>query len=112
MFGISIGSAIAWLLANAGSIETAVALGAKYVPQVIQLAKEGYTAVAAARQAAPDLVPHIKQLAGELFKSMPAHEQEKTSVEALEEHVARGVFMPGWTDDETRRWWDGPNLGL
>jgi hypothetical protein len=106
MFGIAltIGQAIEWAIEHRVQIEAVAGAAIKYAPQVIQIVKEGATAVQAANKASPELVPHIKDLASGLMKYLPIG--STTTLDEVTEHVARSTFVPGWTDDETQRWWD------
>lgn len=107
MFGLAItaGEVVLWAIQHRAQIEAVASAAVKYGPAVVQIGKEGFTALQAAHKAAPDLVPHVKDLAKSLMPYLPAG--AKFDVDQVAEKIAQDMFgPPGWTNDETQRWFD------
>lgn len=106
-FGLAITAAqiISWAIEHRALIETVASAAIKYGPSVVAVAREGATAIEAANQAAPELVPHFRQLASGLMQYLPAG--HPASVDDVAESIAQASFGPvGWTTDETQQWYD------
>lgn len=76
------------------------------VPLIKAAISEGPAAFTAAKQAAPELFNQIHDLAAALKKQIgdttPVNDKQLANLAA---HVV-GVDPPGWTHEETQRWWD------
>lgn len=65
---------------------------------------EGPEAFAAAKAAAPDLFKRLQEFAS-ITKGAPADDHDVAVLAAM----VVGVDPPGWTREETQRWWDRVN---
>lgn len=87
--------------------------GEAAIPILRQAVVEGPAAFAAAKAAAPELFKTLSDFIGQLKKvrgdASPVTDRELAAASA---HIA-GVDPPGWTHDETERWWAraSENLG-
>lgn len=75
------------------------------MPLIKAAISEGPAAFTAAKQAAPDLFKQIHDLAAALKKqtgdTTPVTDKQIANLAA---HIV-GIDPPGWTHDETERWW-------
>lgn len=80
-------------------------------PYVVKAIHDGESAVHAAEAASPGLVNHLKALAGYIDPKGATPEQHLENIL----YVTAGYAVPGWTDEETKRWMDStgsnPNAG-
>lgn len=76
------------------------------LPIIEDAIKEGPAAFAAAKQAAPELFAGLTRMASTL-KVMQGSNSFVTDSELanLTAHVA-GIDPPGWTHEDTQRWWE------
>ena len=103
-------TAISFAFPAAGPAIAIVEKLAPYAETAIPLIKsaitEGPAAFAAAKVAAPDFFNNLTQFAstlkGAVGDTSPVTDHELANLAA---HVA-GVDPPGWTHEETQRWWD------
>lgn len=77
------------------------------MPLLRDAIKAGPEAFVAFKSAAPDFAAHLRDLAsaikfGTNAQSVEVSDQELANLGA---HIA-GVDPPGWTHEETQRWWD------
>ena len=94
------GPAIAIIQKIAPYAETAI-------PLIRSAISEGPAAFTAAKTAAPDFFSNLSKLATELKAGVGGNTSEPVTDNELAQlaaHVA-GIDPPGWTHDETQRWW-------
>jgi hypothetical protein len=95
-----------------GFIERVEPYAEKAIPLIQAAITEGPAAFAAAKQSAPQFFSHLESLAGTLkWLSGNSAVTNDDELAVLASHIA-GIDPPGWTHEETIRWWDrGANLG-
>jgi hypothetical protein len=88
-------------------IEKALPYAEKAVPIIQEAIKDGPAAFAAAKAAAPEFMAQMSSLAANVKKTITGSSEPVTDAElaAVTAHVV-GVDPPGWTHEETLRWWD------
>lgn len=75
------------------------------LPVLVEAIKEGPAAFRAAQAAAPELSDALARLASMVKHGTPNAAVTDHDV-AVVAHKLAGLGPPGWTDAETRAWWD------
>lgn len=84
------------------SLSTIISLvqaGISYGPQIQQLIQAGKPILSAIEEAAPHILPIVRDIAGQVFKAMPSEEAMKAIAEKM-------FSTKNWSQDELQGWYD------